>query len=75
MVDYTFVGTDADEIYAGQLEQNRLLGNGGNDTLSGSGDLAGGAGADTLTGGGGADLLWSDERPPYPNMRSTAAPR
>ncbi len=53
-------GGNGNDLLSGSFLANRLVGNGGNDTISGHADadtLEGGAGADDLRGGTGADVL------------------
>jgi Ca2+-binding RTX toxin-like protein len=60
----TGVGSELDNVIAGNGEANTLVGLGGNDEILGRlGDDAifGGSGADTLDGGGGHDLIFGDE--------------
>jgi Ca2+-binding RTX toxin-like protein len=57
------VGSEFDDVLAGDDGQNRIGGGGGNDTIHGRGDsdnLLGGAGADLIDGGDGFDSVWGE---------------
>jgi len=64
------IGTDGNDLLAGDVAANRLTGGGGNDTLRGAvgnDTLSGGTGEDSMSGGAGDDSYYVD------NVKDVAA--
>jgi hypothetical protein len=63
-LDYTFVGTDSDDLIVGGPGHNTLYAHGGNDIVFadlGNDHVEGGLGDDLIHGGPGSDMLAGDE--------------